>query len=214
MFQPFPSLTRFSQDWTVTEKIDGSNGHILIADLADPDINHAYAVERIGDTLVFAGSRKRFLSCDKQGDHMGFAAWVKANAEALIDTLGYGRHYGEWWGQGIQRGYGLKEKRFSLFNVNRWKQSDVEHINGLHVVPVLGDISQYYDCPGSMFKTFMERLKTDGSYAAPGFMDPEGIVMYHGRSRTMFKKTFDYDEQGKWAENQERKENANSEEPK
>ena len=31
-----------------------------------------------------------------------------------------GRHFGEWWGSGIQRGYGLDEKTFSLFNAYRW----------------------------------------------------------------------------------------------
>ncbi len=31
-------------------------------------------------------------------------------------------YFGEWWGSGVQRGYGLQkgDKRFSLFNVSRW----------------------------------------------------------------------------------------------
>ena len=51
----------------------------------------------------------------------GFARWVETNRERLITLLGPGLHFGEWWGSGIQRGYGLTkgDKRFSLFNVER-----------------------------------------------------------------------------------------------
>lgn len=183
MFESFPKLTRFSQDWTVTEKIDGSNAQIFISEEGE----------------IKAGSRKRFLEPTKQGDNMGFAKWVYANAQALILLLGPGRHFGEWWGQGIQRGYDLKEKRFSLFNVSRWKEEEVNHIPGLHVVPSFA-IGEYYDNPGAPFQVFLNKLHDGGSLAAPGYMNPEGIVMFHGRSNTGFKKTFDYDEKGKWAE--------------
>jgi hypothetical protein len=120
----------------------------------------------------------------------------------LVKTLGEGRHYGEWWGQGIQRGYGLSEKRFSLFNTLRWKQTELPE--GLYVVPCLVD-NEYIDNPGQAADNIMFRLKSKGSRAAPGFMDPEGIVMFHRASGVAFKKTFDYDEYGKWMENQERK---------
>jgi hypothetical protein len=49
-------------------------------------------------------------------------------------TLGPGRHFGEWWGAGIQRRYGLTEKRFSLFNVTRWGEARPACC---HVVPTL-----------------------------------------------------------------------------
>lgn len=207
MFEKFPSLTRFSQDWTVTEKIDGSNAQVLImdenSDFTNTDISNAIAIHapKIKEMryFVFAGSRSRFLTPTKQGDHMGFAQWVENYSEELVATLGTGRHYGEWWGQGIQRGYGLTEKRFSLFNVSRWKEEDVSHIPQLHVVPSFVQ-SAYYDNPGASFTAFLNQLRDEGSLAAPGYMNPEGIVMYHGRSGTMFKKTFDYDEYGKWKE--------------
>lgn len=141
---------------------------------------------------------------------MGFAKWVYQNSQALVELLGPGRHFGEWWGQGIQRGYGLSEKRFSLFNVSRWKEEEVNHIQGLHVVPVLGTPNVYLDAPGEGFNRLMDWLEESGSFAAPGYMNPEGIVMYHGRSGTMFKKTFDYDEKGKWAELVERKQDGNA----
>jgi hypothetical protein len=182
MFERFPSLTRFSQGWSISEKIDGTNAQVFIANLIDPNINHAQSVARVGDLYIFAGSRSRLITPDN--DNHGFARWVRDNAEMLVSTLGEGRHFGEWWGRGIQRGYGLDEKRFSLFNTLRWKQEDLPE--GLYVV---------------------FELKEKGSLAAPGFMDPEGIVMFHRASGVAFKKTFDYDEFGKWMENQERKQN-------
>ena len=36
-----------------------------------------------------------------------------------------------------------------------------------------------------------------GSLAAPGFMKPEGVVIYHTAANIMFKKTFKNDEKGK-----------------
>jgi hypothetical protein len=212
MFVPFPSLTRFSQDWTVTEKIDGSNAQIWIDALASADdkpVKDAYSLgyfqDDFGGLHIVAGSRKRFLKATKQEDHMGFAQWVFKNAASLVKTLGPGRHFGEWWGQGIQRGYDLKEKRFSLFNVSRWKEENVSHVPGLHVVPVVEPYrGVYLNDPGFAFFSALEQLKREGSLAAPGYMNPEGIVMFHGRSGTGFKKTFDYDEEGKWAEKHEK----------
>jgi hypothetical protein len=198
MFQPFPKLTRFSQDWTVTEKIDGSNAQIFIDPYIE-DIDRKYVLYNDKEYCVYAGSRSRFLTADKHGDHMGFAKWVQKYAEELVNTLGPGRHYGEWWGQGIQRGYDLKEKRFSLFNVSRWKEEEVNKVPFLHVVPTLSSVGFYLRGP-DCFEAILDMLKETGSKAAPGYMNPEGIVMHHGRSGTLFKKTFDYDEEGKWKE--------------
>ncbi|MCJ7726507.1 MAG: hypothetical protein MUP76_09000, partial [Acidimicrobiia bacterium] len=39
-------------------------------------------------------------------DNYGFARWVKDHEEELRTGLGAGLHFGEWWGQGIQRRYG------------------------------------------------------------------------------------------------------------
>ena len=43
----------------------------------------------------------------------------------------------------------------------------------------------------------MTELRRTGSVAAPGFMKPEGIVIYHTGTRTLFKKTFEKDAEGK-----------------
>lgn len=199
MFQKFASLTRFSQDWTVTEKIDGTNGQLFIdtdADCVDGPQIREFSLGQHDGFHLLAGSRTRFLT--PKDDNHGFARWAEGNAEVLIKALGQGRHYGEWWGKGIQRNYSLPEKRFSLFNVSRWKQEELPE-GLLYVVPSFC-IGEYFDVPGGAFKDAMNKLRKEGSLASPGFMDPEGIVMFHGRSRTLFKKTFDYDEKGKWAE--------------
>jgi len=97
-FKEFPKMARMSRDVIISEKIDGTNAQILIT----PD----------GD--LFTGSRTRWIT--PADDNHGFARWAEGNRDELL-KLGPGRHFGEWWGQGIQRGYGLKEKRLSLFNV-------------------------------------------------------------------------------------------------
>jgi len=171
-FQAFPKLYRLHGPVIVSEKIDGTNGCIVIE-------NGELAVQ----------SRTRFIT--PETDNHGFAKWAYANKERLIELLGEGRHYGEWWGQGIQRGYGLKEKRFSLFNTSRW----IDEINKLRavnidVVPVL--YTGIFDTV--QFDAVLLQLKHSGSLAAPGYMNPEGIVIYDTRSGTGYKKTFEYDE--------------------
>ncbi|HLE80817.1 MAG TPA: RNA ligase family protein, partial [Dehalococcoidia bacterium] len=99
-FQEFGKIYRLSRDCIITEKIDGTNAQVVVLE----------------DGRVLAGSRNRWIT--PEADNFGFARWVKEHEEELR-SLGPGRHYGEWWGSGIQRGYGLKEKRFSLFNVSR-----------------------------------------------------------------------------------------------
>lgn len=205
MFERFPSLTRFSQGWSITEKIDGTNAQVFIYPTFkydDKDYTNQVLFTHNG-MYLFAGSRSRLITCNN--DNAGFARWATENGEMLIETLDEGRHFGEWWGQGIQRNYGLKEKRFSLFNSLRWKQEDLPE--GLYVVPILrGYDNQYLDGgPSEAAIDALEALRNYGSAAAPGFMDPEGIVMFHRASGTAFKKTFDYDEYGKWVENQDAK---------
>ena len=104
-FCKFNKIARLSREMIVTEKIDGTNGLIAIGEAGD------FAV----------GSRSRWIT--PENDNFGFARWAYAHRDELIAGLGAGFHYGEWWGQGIQRGYGLKEKRFSLFNVSRWENA-------------------------------------------------------------------------------------------
>jgi len=218
MFEKFPSLTRFSHGWTITEKLDGSNAGLIIVPydrhnlqltdggsglgLGDDQQPLEHVIAIINGMAVLAQSRNKLIWPGKTTDNLGFAQFVKDNAEALVTTLGEGRHYGEWVGKGVQkRHYNLNTKVFALFNTHRW--TGVELPDRVRVVPVLAE--GYMGEPGAEFERVMSQLKDQGSGFSAGFMDPEGIVMRHGPSGTLFKKTFDYDEQGKWAENEARR---------
>lgn len=191
-FREFGKIARLSRDCVITEKIDGTNGQIFIKNIDSflAEGNELDEFVHVVDGHAFAvGSRTRWINLDK--DNMGFARWAYANIKELISGLGEGIHFGEWWGQGIQRGYGMKEKRFSLFNVGRWNPYNVPSC--CHVVPVLYS---------GLFTTWavqdtVDNLAHVGSYAAPGFMNPEGVVIYHTASGTSFKKTILNDESPK-----------------
>lgn len=188
-FEPWPKMARLSRECIITEKIDGTNAQVFINDAGQ----------------IFAGSRTRWIT--PTNDNYGFAGWVERNKEELL-KLGPGRHFGEWWGAGIQRRYDLPEKRFSLFNTLRWmpngnssglnKILSAEQViagesfgpNCCYVVPVL------YRGPfeTDTIRGTLRALQTSGSVAAPGFMKPEGIVIYHVAAGICFKKTIEDDE--------------------
>ncbi len=191
-FQAFPKIGRLSKLATVTEKIDGTNAAVVIVPTGDSDSAQGAAtgaLATLGGFHIGAQSRTRMLDTSAKGDNLGFAKWVLENAPALI-SLGAGLHFGEWWGAGIQRGYGLTEKRFSLFNTARWGAHNPNTPSCCSVVPVLAK------CGLSEVDDVMSNLKVDGSRASPGYMNPEGIVIYH--EGTYYKKTFEYD-RGKWS---------------
>ena len=170
-FEAFPKLARLSRGMIVTEKLDGTNAQVHVLE----------------DGRLLAGSRNRYLAIGD--DNYGFAGWVKEHEDELR-TLGPGRHFGEWWGKGIGRNYGLQERRFSLFNVSRWGDARPACCE---VVPEL---------MRGPFNTMaidicVQLLRERGSYAAPGFMKPEGVVVYHVASQTLFKKTCEKDESPK-----------------
>lgn len=166
-FTAFPKMARLSREIIVTEKIDGTNAQVFISE----------------DGTVRAGKRNGWIT--PENDNFGFAEWVRDNEECLRQP-GPGRHFGEWWGAGIQRGYGLDHKRFSLFNVTRWGDSRPACCD---VVPVMyrGPF-----CTGAVDQQ-LERLKELGSFAARGFMKPEGVIVFHTAAGIGFKKTIEKD---------------------
>lgn len=170
-FEAFPKIGRLNRGITITEKIDGTNAQIIITEEGELGV----------------ASRSRLITPEK--DNFGFARWVEANKEELM-KLGPGRHFGEWWGPGIQRGYGMAEKRFSLFNTARWNADNPNTPKCCHVVPVLHVGEQ----KATTIQDVIEKLRTEGSVASPGFMRPEGIVIYHHGTRTLSKWTFEHDE--------------------
>jgi len=176
-FIPFAKIARLSREVVVTEKIDGTSAQIYIGE----------------DGEMLAASRNQYLTSRAKGgaDNFGFAQWVEDNADDLR-SLGPGRHYGEWWGSGILRGYGLLkgEKRFSLFNVSRWGEG---RPSCCHVVPVLYE--GVFDT--NWIDLCLRRLQTAGSVASPGFMRPEGVVVFHPQANKLFKKTIEKDSEPK-----------------
>lgn len=176
-FQPFPKMARLTRNVVITEKIDGTNAQVWISD----DLN-----------TMLVGSRTRWIT--PQSDNHGFARWAEANRDELL-RLGPGRHFGEWWGSGIQRRYGLAEKRFSLFNVHQWTAPDATLPACCHLVPVLYEGLFNADA----VDIALDWLSRNGSAAAPGFADPEGIVVFHQAAGVGFKKTLKGDSQPKSA---------------
>lgn len=177
-FKSFPSLSRLNREIIVTEKIDGTNAQIYVPELPDEADGKPFLV----------GSRTRWIT--PEDDNHGFARWAYANVDELL-RLGPGAHFGEWWGSGIQRAYGLKngEKRFSLFNATRWAD-DRPACCG--VVPVVWS-GLLKDFLSEGLDLLEEKFKQEGSVAAPGFKNPEGVVIYHTKSRELYKYTFDGD---------------------
>jgi hypothetical protein len=183
-FLEFKKIPRLSRECIITEKIDGTNGIICITEE--------------GEFLI--GSRSRWI--DEHTDNHNFWRWCMDNKEELL-KLGVGYHYGEWWGSGIQRGYNLPkgEKRFSLFNSSRWVKDRTKTLlekqeycpECCYVVPIIWE---------GIFNTLrideiLQTLKEKGSLASPGFMRPEGVVIYHKAGNLYFKKTIEKDEEWK-----------------
>lgn len=178
-FKPFPKIARLSRPCIVTEKLDGTNAQICITEEGE----------------FLTGSRNRWIT--PEADNYGFSRWAHDHKEELL-KLGPGQHFGEWWGPGIQRGYGMAEKRFSLFNTSRWGKDGKEAPpTCCHIVPVI------YAGPfdSRQIEFALDVLRTCGSIASPGFMRPEGIVIYHPASGQLFKKTLENDESPKTAVN-------------
>lgn len=172
-FREFQKIARLNREVIVTEKIDGTNACVAI----DENLN------------ITAQSRSRIIT--PEDDNFGFAKWVCANADELRN-LGPGYHYGEWWGQGIQRGYGLTEKRFSLFNTHRWGETRPACC---HVVPEIMRSTGNQNF--IVVAASLDVLRAGGSLAAPGFMKPEGVVAYHVQGNLLFKATLEKDEEWK-----------------
>lgn len=197
-FQAWAKTPRWFRDVTVTEKIDGSNAAVRIvsvteqSEISGPD-SRFFHKNGNDEFLVVPQSRKRIIT--PSDDNYGFAGWVDSNAWHLIEKLGPGLHFGEYWGAGIQRGYDMPRKVFSLFNTAKWGGvlSVDPDDTGLAVVPVL------YEGPlrGSSIDVILEGLAKSGSHASEGFMRPEGVCIYHHASRNVYKALIEDDDKPK-----------------
>ena len=167
-FIGFTKIPRLYRECLITEKIDGTNAQIVID----------------GDT-VLAASRSQWIVPGK--DNFGFAQWVADNADELR-KLGNGRHFGEWFGQGIQRKYGLSNRRFALFDTEKWGDPDARP-ECCDIVPELyrGVFSD------EAVQEALQHLREWGSSASPGFMNPEGVVVFMSSSGTKYKVLLEND---------------------
>lgn len=214
-FPPFPKILRLSNQYvTITEKIDGTNAQICIEETNIGLLKAKFVYDKFIDTEAKAfyldvyrikvGSCKRWIfpnEFESKADNFGFAQWVWENLEEII-KLGPGQHFGEWWGQGIQRNYGLNHKRFSLFGTKRWlnpylareygREYDGEAVDFPTCCDLVPVLSHFKGFDTEQIKVTFDNLKFKGSKAAPGFMEPEGIVIH--MNGVLFKKTFENDE--------------------
>ena len=177
-FVAWPKIYRLYRPVIITEKVDGSNAAIHVPeDDSQP---------------LYAQSRKRIITPQKGDDNFGFAAFVQENSDEIRVKLGPGLHFGEWYGLGIQRGYGLDEKRFALFNVKRWKDEPLPE--QVCTVPVLYEGAFSDD----VVRQCLTELRTGGSLAGIDVFDPaEGVVVYFTQANTSFKVTLENDEMSK-----------------
>ena len=204
-------MARLRRECLITEKIDGTNASICIGayDPLDPYCIGIQYTENV-PLGMWVGSRNRWITLED--DNFGFARWAYDHTAELFN-LGEGHHFGEWWGSGIQRNYGFKngERFFSLFNAGRWVEHDkptyaienpnpkapqkfTEHAPACcKVVPVLYE--GVFDT--AFVNATLTVLGANGSVAAKGFMNPEGIIVYHKAAGVGFKLTLDNDDQPK-----------------
>lgn len=181
LFRAWPKTPRVeNKKEFYTEKIDGTNACIAIFDntsiddIIEKPVCHINGDEDIA-YAIFAQSRNRMIT--PEDDNYGFAKWVREHALELI-TLGEGYHYGEWWGQGVGRNYGMKEKVFSLFNTKRWGPHNPNTPVCCRVVPTIH---------ANSLEEARKQLIEGGSLAAPGFMNVEGVIVYEYNSDTYWK---------------------------
>lgn len=156
----------------VTEKIDGTNACIQVLESGE----------------LVAQSRNRIITPDD--DNYGFAAWVAEHETELREELGRGVHFGEWWGLGIQRGYGQDRKRFSLFNTHRW-WGNFDRPRCCDVAPILRVAKFDLD----LVAETMDDLGKYGSILNPDF-HAEGVMIYVPELGQYIKNPFEAGHKG------------------
>lgn len=193
-FKEWPKTPRLRKAGStiITEKIDGTNACVVIVPTDEPRWENnpgSISIHEFEGQLYSLGAQSRKRLIYPMQDNSGFAQWVASNDRKLVELLGPGYHYGEWWGQGIQRRYGMKHKVFSLFNVGRWllgrPEEDtagwLEQAAEIHMdtVPIVYQ-GKFSDLA---IDTSLAWLRREGSPAAlrwgAGFQPAEGIVLRH-----------------------------------
>lgn len=180
-YPSFPSIERLENLYChITEKVDGTNGLIKIS------------------RYVCFGSRNRYIT--PEDDNNGFAKFFSKYQKELFSVFNtidkeYPPNgidaplniYGEWFGKGIQRGYGLAEKHFmpfSEFLATKLIDAGVPNIK-MPVTLYSGKFSI------ATLDGCMNKLKDEGSQVIPGYNRPEGVVIYFPTYNFRLKETFE-----------------------
>lgn len=188
-FVEFPKIARLRREVVITEKIDGTNSCIFVPETAEDPI--------------LAGKRTGWIAPGPT-DNFWFAQWVSDHSDELRTGLGPGLHFGEWWGERINRRYAIvKGRKFSLFNTERWHPASCANVlygeksiaapACCDVVPVLLRTDRLRDAD---VEQALQSLASGGSIAAPG-CKAEGLVIFHTAARTAFKVTLEKDDEWK-----------------
>ena len=183
-FKEWPKILRGTGDETITitEKMDGTNGAIIVDKMEDTGQLYVAGVQ----------SRKRIITPGADTDNFGFAGYVMDNCIDIAEKLGEGYHYGEWAGEGIQKNpHCIVGRKFYLFNSNRWRFGRQERPAGMMCVPVLYEAEWYPEVVEDQMDDLWLRHMHDGFYT------PEGIVVWYHKTRRFEKHTFAMSE-GKW----------------
>jgi len=181
-FKAYPKTPRLEQEtYIISEKIDGTNGILHITKCPDT-----------GLSTIIPGSRSKWLLNDgsRSWDNHGFGQWVADNKEEL-SKLPEGIHYGEWYGKGINRNYGLSDRRFMLFNFHRYANLDV-----LPSVVELETVLEEGISPTRLAEAVRKHkmdLLTAGSLHVPGFIRTEGLIIRSRLSAKVYKEVWSKD---------------------
>ncbi len=218
-YSSFPSIERLENIYCIiSEKVDGTNGLIEIHNPGSGCSSEQCTAFPCGvkdcseEPVIKFGSRNRYITFND--DNAGFANFfrhyearfkdvaadivlkeLKVSGETLTECQEQYplRIYGEWFGSGIQRGYGLKDKffmPFSTFYAEKLIEYQVPNIVKPNIM-YTGKFSQ------EIANTCMQTL-TNGSLVIPEFKRPEGIVIHFPKYNFRLKQTF---EGSKWEQN-------------
>lgn len=185
-FKAFSKIEQLGKlNMFITQKIHGTNAQIFIKKNEPPKEmsldSLVFSLDGTDIYEIYVGSRNKWIT--PKDDNAGFASFVYENCEEFARKLGPGQHFGEWAGPKINSGEGLKEKVFILFDF--WKfPPERELPPQTIVVPVLYQGKTDL----SVIDTVMEDLRVNGSKVAPGYMNPEGVVITIAGTR--YKKVF------------------------
>jgi hypothetical protein len=193
-FTEWAKTARFFRDMVVTEKIDGTNAAIRILPASAVSDDDPNCIFKNDEAALFAQSRTRLITPAPGKDNYDFAKYAAENAETLIRDLGFGIHFGEWWGKGIQREYGATERFFALFHSKRMGKDGYFETPNLMAVPMLARRTFSQD----VIEECLRDLRENGSHVNRDFKTPEGIIIYHVPTKTITKVTLDNQDKGKW----------------